>query len=587
MKGQIKLWSLGIFLLFCGVFLVNPLSAALLDEGYQPLITLEKVALEQAVAGSEFSLTLHLRNISTNPAFNLDLDFKVKDSKKEEPCYPFTLKNGESKKIAQLASGESRTLVLTFAVDSAAQNKDYEMVLNLSGEDLTFQKTVNTMTNMIIPVTYDLTKPILMVENLTLHPQEPAEEEEFEVSFQIKNLSKTTEARNIMFFLEGEENFRIMDISNRKNLAKLAKGTTETITYKLKPLDKRKANLVKLKITFDYLGESQESLAEILNLPLADPVDDDDEAIGVTPWVIVHKYTLSTARILAGNTVTLKLHIENTNQKPVKNVKISLGVIKLEDSGGGVETTRTGGTVFSPVNSSNSFYVENIPGKTIIEKDVALYVDPNAAAKTYIVPVDIKYEDKDGKTLSCEELVNIPVTQECKLEVLDLELPGEVFVDEPVFIAAEFVNVGKVTLDNFMVTLEGDFPKENSTYYVGNLEIGLSDFYQGTLIPQEEGTLEGSLVFTYIDNNNQDVRVEKPFSIEVQTRVAGPGEAGPDFGPGDKFEPGMEAGVSGGKIGNLFKSKGFTVFLFLVILIEAVCLFRIKRKKATGEFFDE
>ena len=36
---------------------------------------------------------------------------------------------------------------------------------------------------------------------------------------------------------------------------------------------------------------------------------------GETPWVIVNKYTLSAERVLAGNTVTLSLFIENTNQR--------------------------------------------------------------------------------------------------------------------------------------------------------------------------------------------------------------------------------------------------------------------------------
>ncbi len=289
---------------------------------------------------------------------------------------------------------------------------------------------------------------------------------------------------------------------------------------------------------------------------------------------------------MAGNTVTLSLFIENTNQREVNNVKISLGVIEIESSSG---NTTTGGTVFSPVNSSNSFYVESIPGKTVIRKEIDLYIDPNAAAKTYIVPIDIKYEDKDGETLSCEEQVNIPVTQECKLEILSTEVPTEGFIGQPIPVAAEFVNVGKVVLGNFMVTLEGDFHKENTTYYVGNLDIGISDYYQGTIIPETEGQIEGKLVFTYIDNNNKDVRVEEPFSIEIMP------QSRPCLlytsmimGPDGPMKPGMPMeGNSGGGFMNFIKTKWLNILLFLVIFVEAICIFRIKRKKANGEFFDE
>jgi hypothetical protein len=584
--GLIWRWSLVIAVLFCGVCAVSPLQAEIIEvNGTYPLITLEKVDMEQAVAGGEFVLTLNVRNLSNNPGYNLHLNFKVKDGKDDKPLFPFSLSSKEKTTIDELKGKESRTIALTFAVDPEAQNKDYELVINLTGEDASFQKTVNTMTIVTVPVSYDITKPILVVKSVAINPEKPQEDEAFTVQFQIANLSKTTEARNVMLLLEGTDNFEIMDISNRKNIRKLDKGAAETVTYQLKAKDKKTANTAKLKISFDYLGSKTESVEEVINLPL--PEEEAD--IGATPWVIVNKYTLSAERILAGNTVTLRLYVENTNKRAVKNVKISLGVIKIEESSvGGSEITKTGGTVFSPVKSSNSFYVDYIPGKTVIEKDIALYVDPNAAAKTYIVPVDIKYEDREGKTLTCEEQVNIPVTQECKLEILSVEMPPEAFIGQPIPVSAEFVNVGKVALGNFMVTMEGDFNKENTTYYVGNLDIGGSDFYQGTLIPQTEGKLEGNLVFTYIDNNNQDVRVEKPFTLEVQAQPSPqPGEGG-EMGPDGPQKPGMPApGGFWGKVKNIFKTKWLTILLSLVILTEGICIFRIKRKKANGEFFDE
>ena len=172
----------------------------------------------------------------------------------------------------------------------------------------------------------------------------------------------------------------------------------------------------------------------------------------------------------------------------MKNVKISLGVIKIEDSATG--TTTTGGTVFSPVNSSNSFFIDYIPGKTVLQKDIDLYVDPNAVAKTYIVPVDIEYEDRQGTNLTCEEQVNIPVTQECKLQIISTDVPPQCSVGEMIPVSAEFVNVGKVALGNF-----GDggseFLKRKTGHICGQSRDGASDYSQGMIIPQKEGTLEG------------------------------------------------------------------------------------------------
>ena len=61
----------------------------------------------------------------------------------------------------------------------------------------------------------------------------------------------------------------------------------------------------------------------------------------------------------------------------------------------------------------------------------------------------------------------------------------------------------------------GRIYKENATYYVGNFETGMSDYYQALVIPQEEGNSR-AVVFSYIDNNNQEVRIEEPFTLMVE-----------------------------------------------------------------------
>ncbi|MDD2401788.1 MAG: hypothetical protein PHI90_05510 [Clostridia bacterium] len=574
-----------VCLLLCNV---NSIQAAIIEiDTFQPIIMMEKVNIEQAVAGSEFTLNLAVRNVSTNPGFNLALDFSVDGNEENKEMFPFTLKSDQETTIDKLDGNENRTVALTFTVDPDAQNKEYQLNINLKGQDAEFRNTVSSVTSIAVPVTYDVTKPILMVKSVSVSPEDADITEGFETYFQIVNLSKTTEARNVMLLLDGGDNFEVIDISNRKNIAKLLKGGSQGVTYKLRAKDTKTSNTVDLKISFDYLGSESEEIKETITLPLPK----EEVGIGETPRVIINKYTLSDERVLAGNTVNLSLYIENTNKRAVKNVKISLGVIKIEESSsGGGSTTTTGGTVFSPVNSSNSFYIDYIPGKTVIQKNIDLYVDPNASAKTYIVPVDIKYEDRQGETLTCEELVNIPVTQECKLEVLSVDVASQGFVGQPVPIAAEFVNVGKAVLGNFIITMEGDFNKEDSTYYVGNLDIGVSDFYQGTIISQEEGALEGKLVFAYIDNNNKEVRVEKPFSIEIGSNAEPPQGMDGKVGPDGFMEPGMPMNGepdSGGGFVNTLKTKWLTILLVLVVLFEAIYIIRVKRKKASEEFFDE
>ncbi len=284
-----------------------------------------------------------------------------------------------------------------------------------------------------------------------------------------------------------------------------------------------------------------------------------------TPRVFLQNYTLSQSNILAGDTFTLTLYVQNTSTREVRNLKISLATIPAEDG--------TSGTVFSPVNSSNSFYVEKIGPKSTYTKSINIFVDPNATAKTYLVPVEILYEDDRGESYSVSEMVNIPVLQESRLQVLGVEVPPTAIVGEATPVTAEFVNVGKVALKNVLVTVEGEFPKENASYFLANFEIGQSDFYQAYIIPEAEGLLEGKVTFRYLDYTNQEVVEEYPFSIEVMAGLADPGLP---------VEPLPENPPSA--------APRFLYILgpaLLLALIIAGIVFWRRRKAKQGEIFDE
>jgi hypothetical protein len=544
-----------------------------------PIVVLEKVSMDPAVAGGEFTLGLSVRNLTDNQGVNFAFSFSLKG---ENTLEPFSLAPNQTTTFDRIEARETKTVYFTFLVDKEAQNKDYELMVSLNGKSPA-QTNVSSGTMITVPVTYDQTKPVIVIRSAEVNPVQPDAGDEFSVNLTLENLSKTTDARNIVLLLGGGDNFEVKDVSNKKNVVKLDKGTQTVVSYRLQAKDTRADNTVKLNLSFDYLASDSSSIDETINLPL----DWSGGGAGTTPWVIVNKYTLSDERVLAGNTVTLRLYIENTNLRPVKNVKISLGVIKIEETSGSTTTSTSGGTVFSPVNSSNSFYIDSIPGKSAIEKEVDLYVDPNASAKTYIVPVSIKYEDRGGKVLESEELVNIPVTQECKLNVISMTVPTDGFVGQPIMVMSEFVNVGKVMLGNFMVRMDGEFQKENSTYYVGNMEIGYSDFYQAELIPDKPGTLEGKVVFSYIDNNNKDVEVEEPFTINIMEQMAPMGGEVGKMGefPDGKMPGGM--GNSGGRFMASLKSNWLPVLLGLIMLGEGFFIWRMKRNNRNKEFLDE
>ena len=127
--------------------------------------------------------------------------------------------------------------------------------------------------------------------------------------------------------------------------------------------------------------------------------------------------------------------------------------------------------------------------------------------------------------------------------------------------------------------MEGAFRKEQASYFVGNLGIGMSDYYQGIIYPEQEGTLEGELIFSYLDNNNREVQVVEPFQLEVMPMM----EREPF--PEGEMPPGAKGPGEPGEGG----SKKY-IWLVIVLLIAAAAggffLRRRALRKRNEEFTD-
>ncbi len=203
-----------------------------------------------------------------------------------------------------------------------------------------------------------------------------------------------------------------------------------------------------------------------------------------------------------------------------------------------------------------------------------MFTVPDAQAKTYTLTANFEYEDNKGESYTATELIGIPVIQQSKLETGELTVFPEAYIGEPAPVSIEFFNTGKVTLYNMMVKLEGDFPTENGSYYVGNFVSGSSEYFEGMVMPMEPGELSGDVVFTYEDSTGEEQEIRKPFMLNVM-------EAQPmDDWNEDDFPP-MDEG--GGFFSKLIKSP----WLWAAIVIAAGGIgFGVYRKKKKEKEFD-
>ena len=551
------------------------------DTGLDPLWSILKVEVdEDIVVGEEFNVKVTAQNIGSGVAFYPIVQFTEEDDRKA--LTHFGVIGGTDgiyqSGIERVESGETKVFTIRMKVSpdtkELPEGSSYKINLTLKSKNWNIDRepAFGVTSSFLVKPTYTLSEPTFVVSSVTFSPEVTSGVTETTASITIDNISDS-KARNVSVMLDGnqisekntDKNIRVTDLSNTKKVGDITGRHSFVVSYGLELNNSRRNNEMKLTINYNGL---EKPIEETINMPL--PLRTSTS--GVEPKVIINKYVLEPSKILAGNTVTLRLYIENTNNEAVNNVSMKL-TVPTSESNSATGTTVSGGTVFSPVNSSNTFFIDTIGGKSIVTKDISLYVDANAQAKTYVVPVSIDYESLDGEAKNIEDNINIPVTQESQVEVINSQIPQFGNVGMPVDFNVEFVNTGKVALTNFKASLESEDidDAESNVYYVGNFDAAASDSFSGSFYPSEEGVINGNIVLSYRDADNQEVRLEQPFTVEI-----GPAIEMPEMDP-SMFEPPKESLLS--KI----KSHLVTIVLVSVIVVLLIVIIRDKRKAKRDE----
>lgn len=558
----------------------------LIDTGVEPLWTIQKIeAPEKVAVGQEFEIKITAKNIGTGPA--LYPEFRFTEDKDKKVLSHFTIVGGDGgvydTMLTEVKGGETKVFTIALRVNDDTRElptgSKYRINCTLASNTFTSgqiedAKRTFDSKSFEVEVSYALSAPNFVIEDVTFNPAVTDGVAETTATIHLKNVSDA-KANNVVTTLTGteigttgEKNIKVRDLTNTKQLYTVNGQQKVAVDYQLTLNKDRKNNEMKFTISYDGQEKEQEIL---LNLPL--PLQ--ESVNGREPKVIIKQYQVNPTKVLAGNDVTLSLYIENTNSLPVKNVSIQLDVPTETSSTGG---TVSSGTVFSPINSSNTFYIDRIDGKDVVVKTINMSVGPDALAKTYIVPVNISYEGTDGTKYTASDNVNIPVSQESKVDIINTNVQANGNVGEPLSITMEFVNVGKVSLTNFKVSLDGDVPgKNDNVYYIGTFNVGDSDEYSAMIYPEVEGILTGNIRISYMDGNNQEVIIDKPFSSEI----------GPAIDYSAMMDPTISELEPEPTFVDKLKTHLLTIIVAIVAIAEGIILFRGKRKaKAEEELID-
>lgn len=500
------------------------------EKPINPAIEIRKVDslwIDTQEAGRDFQVPFEVVNTGDTIAKNIKISLEgLKDN-------TITLTNGLSTQdITSLSPGQSQFITYNLKSNKALAAGSYMLTLKYSLTSEGGKAPINGDYSF----SFNIKKP----------SQEPSTIEFKNVTFPKGAISRNQTA-NIGFDLVNTgrlqaKNLKVSALSD--NQASLAsKSVSQVLLKSLAPGESKHFNFsfiaspsaatgnypVTLKADFyDESSNDLQSSSQIAGVFIKAPKEKQpgEKDNSPTPKLIIEDYYFEPNVIEAGKPFKMYLKFYNTNtKKAVKNIKIFLTSDTQESvpqgdsnssgrsmSGGSAPTA----SVFTPTESSNTFYIANInPGKKV-DKEITLTTVPDTAAKTYTVVANFEYEDAEANKYTDTAQIGVPVVQQAKLDVGEILPQSEFTLGMDTNLSVDYYNTGKAVLNNVMVKISGDGLKfDTPTYYKGSFNPGSSDNFSVNITPESPGHKKFVITWTFEDSMGEKQEVTRDFEFDV------------------------------------------------------------------------
>jgi hypothetical protein len=523
---------------------------------FVPNLNIINASIPSGKAGDTVTVSLSIKNSSSSDAEKIVITPQLSKVAGE----PFEADSMNSAlTIPEIESNSSEAVNFRFRISELAAGKTYPIDLNFKfensfGDSFTSTETIYVKVTALEGDSKLIVKDLYSSEPIVLAGGSTA------INISIIN-SGTLQAKDIRVSLQGlkEEGFTLLNGANNKYIDSLNAGGETAVSYQLAASKKMTKGNYGLTVKVEYKDYTGKDCTEEQQFFI--PVEGEETNVKTVPKIILDQYSSSPSIVKAGQNFQLSMSFLNTSEaKLVKNIKIYLTVN---------ETSTEGANIFTPVNSSNTFFIDSIDPKGKVSKALTMYTIPDAKQKTYTISANFEYEDGEGNEYKATELIGVPVTQTTNVDTSEIAFPPEAYPGQPVPVSFDFYNTGKTLLRNFMIKLEGDFQSQNGSYFVGNFDVGASDHYEASIIPGAPGQLTGAIVISFDDPTGQKSEIKKDFTMNVMEM---PVQENPGMGPGMKPDTPKEGGIKG-----LIKNK--FLWIGLGIIAAAIVTGIIIRKK--------
>ena len=323
----------------------------------------------------------------------------------------------------------------------------------------------------------------------------------------------------------------------------IGRGQVVEFLYHLRLSKKATVGVKQVDFNVTYRNEDGDLKTGTVNLFVnvrkgLSPTSDKDTTTSV-PKLIIESYKLSSDKIYAGETFDLEFTIKNTSDSTnLQNVQIH-----IKDAG---ETA----TIVPASGGSNTLYISKIGKGQSSSQKVSLQTAPDAAAKAYTLNVDFSYESASTNAAhTANETIAVPILQKIRLKCDEPTVYDEIsYLESSTSMSIRMYNMGRSSVYNCIVEVEGNGLKLEESYFGGTLSAGSTLAADISVIPSEAGDIQGTIVISYEDVYGEPGEERLPFTLHVEDPNAGmegmEGTEGDGMG-GDMADPGMESGSKG------------------------------------------
>jgi len=459
------------------------------------------------------------------------------------------------------------------------------------------------------------------IGNVSQYPESPKAGEKVTVSFDIINDGKT-DITNVKVSGSGlsASGFEPVTSEPYKKVGTVKANSKTRVSMTFKVGKNIPEGFNTLGIDCDYTnsdGTSGNETAGLYILNVINDISEKNEQKISRPKLIISDYSTEPIidldlvgeeedieklqkELRAGGIFDFKYDLKNTHAtKAAKNIKITLEQVE---------------GIFSPTEGSNIFYIDQIAAGETAQQVIRLKTRSDVATGDYSVSIRVEYEYDDMSEIDTEK-GGVVDENNIKLHAVENYRPEieNIFIDAyegvqlgvPVDLSFEFYNMGRSTLGNVYVTIEGDFELANnsSKTYVGAVSGYGQEYVNPQIVPLVAGEAVGTVVVHFEDSNGDEQIKTADFTTFVMGGEGDYGDFGfPDYSQyenmsGSFYQPDFDYGEE--EWGDMETEDGekttilglapwlFAVICAAVVVIIVVIIIVVVKKKHKKALLDE